>query len=263
MREQTIATLHQFKRHLGVPTDDSTQDDRLLAALRAAANHLERETHRNFTPQVATIRHVPLTAYADEIALRGDLLALTAVTDANGSVSLEEIEIEPGDGVGTLLRRTTGAFAWGTNGVNVTGVWGWHDAPENMWVMTDDTVTTSTLFTGVNTVTVGDADALMSDNQTPRFSAGALLRIDEEFMTVEAVDTENNVLTIRRGSNGSASVTHSIGTWVEVYRPPYDVLMSVLALAAWLYRQPDAPTVTTVPADVLNAVVHLRRLTVA
>jgi hypothetical protein len=261
--QQTLATLYQFKRHLGIPPDDTTQDDRLLAALRAAAAHLEREAHRQFTPQVAAIRHVPLTAHADEIALRGDLLTLTGVTDANGPVPLDEITVEPASGVGTLLRRTTGAFAWGPDGVRVTGVWGWHDNPDKMWVLANDGLV-GTMFETDPNVLVGDADALMSDNQTPRFAVGALLRVGgTEYLTVLAVDPETNWLTVARGVNGTDSVRHEIGELLEIYRPPYDVLMSVLALAAWLYRQPDAPTVTAVPADVLRAVLHLRRLTVA
>lgn len=260
--QQTIATLFQFKRHLGIPPDDATQDDRLLAALRAAAAHLERETHRQFTPHVATVRHVPLTAHADEIALRGDLLALTGVTDADGPVPLDEIQVEPGTGVGALLRRTTGAFAWGRDGVQVSGVWGWHDHPAHMWVLAQDGLT-ATLFDADPTLSVGDADAVMSDNQTPRFTVGALLRVANEFVTVLAVDADTDRLQVARGVNGTASARHDVGALLEIYRPPYDVVMSVLALAAWLYRQPDAPTMTRVPADVLGAVVQLRRLTVA
>jgi len=261
--QQTLATLYQFKRHLGIPPDDSTQDDRLLSALRAATAHLERETHRQFTPHVATVRHVPLTAYADEIALRGDLLSLATVTDADGAVPTNEITIEPGTGVGTLLRRTTGGFAWGADGIHVSGVWGWHDDPAAMWLPSGDTVTDSDLLAADTTLSVADADALMSDNQTPRFAVGALLRLDTEFVTVEAVDAATNTLTVARGVNGTTPTDHTVGTTVEVYRPPYDVVMSALALAAWLYRQPDVPTATSVPADVLGAVVHLRRLTVA
>jgi hypothetical protein len=261
--QQTIATLYQFKRHLGVPPADTTQDDRLLAALRAAASHLERETHRGLSPRLATVRHVPLTAYADEIALRGDLLSLAGVTDADGPVPTHEITVEPGTGVGTLLRRTTGSFAWGTDGVRVTGVWGWHADPAAMWTPSGDTVTAADLLAADTTLSVSDADALMSDDQTPRFAVGALLRLDAEYVAVEAVDAVADALTVARGVNGSVPAEHLTGTVIEVYRPPYDVLMSVLALAAWLYRQPDAPNVTPVPVDVLGAVVRLRRLTVA
>jgi hypothetical protein len=261
--QQTIATLFQLKRHLGIPPDDATHDDRLLTALRAAASHLERETHRGLSPRLATVRHVPLTAYADEIALRGDLLSLTGVTDADGPVPLDEITVEPGTGVGTLLRRTTGGFAWGTDGIQVTGVWGWHDHPSRMWLPSGDVVTGADLLAADTTLSVGDADALMSDNHPPRFTVGVLLRLDAEFLTVEAVDATTDTLTVARGVNGTVPADHLAGTGIEVYRPPYDVTMSVLSLAAWLYRQPDIPGDTTIPADVLGAVVRLRRLTVA
>jgi hypothetical protein len=169
----TLATLFQFKQHLGIDPTDTTEDGRLLDALRAATAHLHRETRRQFIPRWAAMHHIPLTAYPDEVALRDDLLELRTVTDAAGTVPLDSISAHPTVGVIALLRRTDGPFAWGDDGVFVTGVWGWHDQPSEMWQQTGDTVADNPLTESAGIVTVTDADATMSDGLTPRFSVGA------------------------------------------------------------------------------------------
>jgi len=260
--QDTIATLTAFKRHLNIPAATTAEDDRLLTALRAAAAYLEREAARALTPRVAARPHEQLSNNPAEVLLTDDLLELTAVTDADGAVPPGEIKTHPAHGVISRLRRTGGAFAWGQAGVTVTGVWGWHDDPSTMWAATGDSVQNAPLSAAATTVTVTDADATMSDGETPRFAVGALLLLGAEFVRVVAVDDEANTLTVERGVNGSTAAEHAQYSAILQYRPPYDVLAGVLALAAWLYRSPDGPTILP-PPGIVRAAVALRRIAVA
>lgn len=255
----TLATLYQLKRHLGIPQDNAADDDRLLTVLEAAARHVERETGRRFVPYVASIAHDLDALFDSELLLNADLLQLIRVTDGDGDIPLDDVTMLP-PGCPASLLRVDGVFTWDGSphdAVTVTGVWGWHDEPLNLWQPTGDLVLNAVFSANDTALTVGDADAPYADGQTPRFSVGALLNIEDEFVRVLDVDTATNTLTVRRGAQGSTAFAHAQGTPISVYRPPFDVLMTVLQVAAWFYRQPDAPQ--PIPRDVVGAMVALRR----
>ncbi|MEO0561878.1 MAG: hypothetical protein AAF125_07185, partial [Chloroflexota bacterium] len=241
-----IANVHQLKRHIGIPPDTTIDDDRLFAVLQAATTALEGETRRALTPQMRAIVHVPLPGQPREIVLRDDLLTLTGMTDAVGDVPFVELSTHPEVGPASLVRRADLPFIYGADGVTVTGIWGYHNNPNAMWATTGDSLTAAVTATST-TFTVTDADAPMSDGQTPRFAVGQLLRVADEFILVMAVDTVANSLTVERAVNGTTAAAHTSGTALDAYRPPYDITASVLMLAAWLYRQPDRPANPAIP----------------
>jgi hypothetical protein len=256
----TIATLYQFKRHLGV--DNTADDDRLLTTLEAALRHVERETGRRFVPYVASIAHDLDSLFNAELLLTADLLQLTSVTDADGAINLDDVTMLPPGRPASLL-RVEGVFAWeGTpqDAVTVTGVWGWHDDPLAMWQETGDAVANALFDEDDTALSVSDADATYADGLTPRFSVGALLNIEDEFVRVLAVDTATDTLTVERGAGGSTAFAHAQGTPISVYRPPFDVLMTVLQVAAWFYHQPDSSA--PLPPEAVRAMVALRRAVV-
>jgi hypothetical protein len=260
--QDTIATLSALRRYLNIPLTNTADDDRLLAALQAATAYLERETARSLSPQITAHNHEPLSSNPAEVYLCDDLLELQGIADADGAIPLNDVESYPATGVITRLRRINGTFNWGGGGVTITGVWGWHDDPTTLWALTGDSVEDAPLSASATTMTVTDADAPMSDGLTPRFSVGALLLVDNEFMRVVGVDGTANTLTVERGVNGSTATEHPQYTAILQYRPPYDVLISVLTLAAWLYRAPDGPA-TDLPLGVVCATAALRRIAVA
>ncbi|MEL6271938.1 MAG: phage head-tail connector protein, partial [Chloroflexota bacterium] len=219
----TIATLFQFRRHLGIPDSNTAEDDRLLAALEAASRHIERYTGRHFLPYHATLTHDLLPVCPNDLLLTEDLLQLISVADADGTIDPDDITMLPPDGPASLL-RINGLFAWDSpeRTADVTGVWGWNDTPLEMWQDSGDAVNDLSLSSTATTITVGDADATYADGVTPRFSVGALLNIEDEFVRVLAVDTVANTLSVERGAQGTTAAAHSLGTPIQVYRPPYD-----------------------------------------
>lgn len=261
---RTIATLYQFKRHLVIPPDVTTDDDRLLTALQAATRHIERESGRRHLPYYASYTQDADPRHPSELLLTRDLLELESVTDAGGPVNLDDITIIPPGGPGALL-QLNGYFLWDGsphNAVTVTGVWGWHSAPLTMWQNTGDTVNQSTFADDDTQLSVSDADATYADGLTPRFSVGNLLQVGAEFMRVLAVDAATDTLTVERGAQGTTATTHLQGSPISVYRPPYDVLMTVLAVATWFYRAPDQSPAAPIPTEVVGAMLALRRAVV-
>lgn len=261
---ESIATLYQFKRYLGVT--GVTEDDRLRLALEAATAKLEAETQRTFCPYVADIAHNVNPMFPQELILHDDLLTLHSITDAGGAVDLTTITQSPAGNVISLLHRTSGEFLWvgsPAQAVTVSGVWGYHDAPVSMWQPTGDSVQDASLSADAATITVTDVDASYADGLTPRFSAGALLNINGEFVRVLDVDTDANTITVKRGVRGTTAAAHPQGTPISVYRPPYAVLMAALWTARWMLREPDVQPGQPLPPDVYRAASRLRRLVVA
>jgi hypothetical protein len=118
----------------------------------------------------------------------------------------------------------------------------------------------------VTSVTVSDADGIAADLDTPRFQTGHLIRIESEYLDVQAVNTTTNILTVKRGVNGSTAAAHALNTQIDVFRPIDNIQMAALRLAVWRYRQKDvnsfdrttilgtgiAITPAALPADVLS-----------
>lgn len=261
----TLTTLDRLCRHLGIPV--GTDDIRLLDAIQAATGQIERLSSRHFTPRVATRAHT--ITYPTELLLDDDLLELSAASLNDGSsIPLSGILRLPGEGPAGVLRLYNGhIFTWIDTpllAVSVTGVWGWHDDWANAWRDSGDVVA-STLDASSTTVVVSQADGSDSAGESPRFQAGQLLKIEEEYLRVLAVTIDEmgaDDLTVQRGVNGTTAAIHALNTPIATYQPAPDVESLVLRWAAWLYREPDGRVTGDVPFELMRALEPLRRLRV-
>jgi hypothetical protein len=261
----TIATLYQLRARLGLAASETGDDARLWLALQGAAAQIERLTGRRFCPRLATIQH-DFTG-ANELLLDDDLLDLTTLTNGDGTaITLSDVIGAPDDKPWSLLRLTgSSLFTWNlakTQAIGVTGTWGWHDRWATAWRGSGDTVQNNPLSSSAATITVADADGLDSANETPRFQAGHLLKIDSEYIRVLAINTGTNQLTVLRGVNGTTAASHTLNTAISSYQPPADVLDLALRWAMWLYKEPDGMTFSSVPDGLLAAADGLRRVSV-
>jgi hypothetical protein len=264
----TIPTLTALRRHLGLATADTADDIRLTALLEAASRHVERAAGRRFCPRRATIQHT-IGIETTVLVLDDDLLTLESAVDASGTVSLSDIISQPdtgGDSPISILRLKSGrAFTWSATpvyAVAITGTWGWHSAWTRAWDSSADSVVNNPLSAISTTVTVADADGANPAGEIPRFQVGQLLKIDNEYLRVLAVNTATNQLTVERGVNGTTAASHTQTTAINVYRPAQDVEALVIQWAAWLYKSPDTRPPTAPPEFLTAALDGLRRLRV-
>lgn len=264
-----LATLHQLRQRLGLSATDTSDDDRLLAALQAAAAQIEGAAGRRFSPRSATIEHDVNSRHTTELLLDDDLLQLDSITNGDGS-SIDTLEVvtlpeSTMDGPISVLRLTGGqAFVWDESplrAVSVTGIWGWHDRWTRAWRDSADTVQDNPLSAAATTLTVSDADGVDSNNIAPRFQVGHLLRIEDEYLRVLVVNTSTNVLTVLRGVNGTMAAAHVQTTQIDVFQPALDVEMLCLRWALWLYKEPDNNrTFSAAPNHLARTLDGLRRL---
>lgn len=260
----TLATLDHLRAHLGLLASETSDDPRLLRALQAASAQIERTAGRRFSPRRAALQH----DYTDarQLLLSDDLLELTSILNGDGnSIALTDVIAIPDEPPYSLLRLSGGsAFTWSlapAQAITVAGIWGWHDCPAQMWRGSGDSVQNNPLSSSATSLSVQDADGADALGQSPRFQAGHLLRIADEYLRVLAVNTATNTLTVQRAVSGTAAAAHALGTPIHTYQPPADVGALALRWAAWLYRQADGAQPP--PDDLLFALAALRRLRAA
>lgn len=239
------ATLSDTRRYLGLTAAQTGDDDLLLVLLGAASRLIEQFTGRRFYP----VRQTHAYAAGDPgcLLLRDDLLALHSLTNGDGSaISAAAYHLAPaGAAVSTavLLDRTQAAFTHDgdpIDAIEVDGTWGYHLAWPDAWIDSGDSVQDNPLASDAAALTVGDADAPTLTGYGTRFAVGQLLRVEDEYLHVLAIDTTTNVLTVARGVNGTTAASHAQATAIEVYAPPADIRQVCLRVVSWLHKQKDA-----------------------
>jgi hypothetical protein len=121
--------------------------------------------------------------------------------------------------------------------IRINGIWGFNTDYENAWLET----TTVAIATGTSTtITATNADGTDGYGRSPWISPGALLKIEDEFLLVTAVNVGTNVLTVKRGMNGTTSVNHAVATTIYVWQVEDVVRRAVARQAAFLYARRGA-----------------------
>lgn len=110
--------------------------------------------------------------------------------------------------------------------VEINGIWGAHPNYAQAWYAAD--ALASNLDIDDLTFTVADADGAGKLGIKPRFSPGAIVKIDSEIMNVIAVDNSTNTITVaQRGDNGTTAATHTSTTVVYVWQMPTDLKQAI------------------------------------
>lgn len=221
----TIATLEDLRRHLQLGDEDRGSDDYLLRALEEASHLLESVTARRYCPRIETFDISPDEANPRSLLLPDDLLELRAVRDDSGEIDLARIRVFPDftdEPAFLLLYRAGAVFRVGygeTNVVSVTGVWGWHSRWASAWRDSGDRVSGIALSADSKLIEVANSDGADADGFRPRFQVGHLLRIDDEYLRVTAIDRAANQLTVLRGVGGARATAHLQNAKIETYAP--------------------------------------------
>lgn len=124
----------------------------------------------------------------------------------------------------------------------VTGFWGYRTNYEAEGFLSsgDSIQNVGGINDSATSITVSDADGADYYFQTPRFSPGNLIRIESELLTVWAVDTTANTLTVRRGQNGTTAASHAQNTAISVWFPEDDIVRAATRWACLLYARRGA-----------------------
>jgi hypothetical protein len=214
--------------------------------------------HTSFSP------HTP-----DELLLDHDLMELESLTNGDGTtISSGDIEFVSG----TVLRLRNGV-RFVRNADNrvlpliIQGTWGWHEDWLRAWRNSGDAINGLLSPATTQTIPVQDADGADTYGNAPRFRVGQLLRVNAEMMSLLAINTVNNTLTVQRAEQGTGIGTHPIGTAITIYNTPAHIERLIVRWAAWLYKSPEfsmgaGPFHATLPLMLIDEARELRRVRV-
>ncbi len=260
----SISTLYKLQQRLNL--DASTDTARLRTALETASTMIERLTGRRFVPYQATRTQHVLPENRTVLLLDDDLISLSILSDDRGAlIALSDVMLLPDDNaVASIIQALNGVtFDYSEtseNAISVTGIWGWHHAPTTMWRDSGDSVGDNPLSASATTITITDSTLADSAGESPRFQVGHVLKIDDEYLRVIAVNDTS--LSVMRGVNGTVATTHSQSTMIATYQPAPDVDNLCLRLAVWQYRAPDQRGSGGVPVALKHEIEALRRVRV-
>lgn len=108
------------------------------------------------------------------------------------------------------------------NSVVISGWWGYKEYYDSQGWLSVDTLSAPINASDV-TLTVNAANGSDYYGQTPRFSPGNLIRIDDEMLEVTSVNTSTNVLGVLRGQRGTTAAPHLISVAVKVWNIEFNI----------------------------------------
>lgn len=257
---ETLISLYELRTHLGFAPQDTRDDVRLIQCMVSVTALLQRFTQRQFFPRVEqrTLTH---EQGGREIILPSDLLTLESVHLHEVNLPLDQITLIPMNAPYGILRFSPDVALARDDSLKVRGVWGWHDAPDQMWRPTEDAIFLHPFLNATSTIIpLTDVDAPLSGTLAPRFQVGQLLRIDDEMMIVLAINSGTNTIHVQRGVLGSALASHANGSMPLYFQPPHDLQYALLVWAGMWYRHPDT---LALPPEIQMLIAGLRREQVA
>lgn len=242
-------TLAEMKSYIG--TGQSTDDDVLLTLIELATAIIDEWKGRRYdvryetrvydTPETPSSTFGSLnggyaTGPMPKLRLVNDLLELVTLTNGDGEdFDSSEFVLEPANEFPkTRIKLRSGSY-WldGEYGpeqaISVAGFWGAHDRYRDAWKQSQ--------------VLGAELDASATEFELSTIGtlqAGQLLRIDDELMLLESIETDTtSTLTVERGFNGTSAAVHASGAQIMIFQPMGIIKRAAMRLVKWMYAQRD------------------------
>jgi hypothetical protein len=233
-----------FQQNITTSLDDG--DDALIQRyIIQSSDAVKRITGRRFDPYFQDRLHDYQGAYA--LNLNADLLELDTLTNGNTQVIASSVYLfEPANDYPKwrirIKRSSSVSFTFTADpeqAISVAGWWGYHTDYDNAYIDTLETVPIGDLSAGATTFTAIDVDGL-NEQGVWRFEVGQLLRIDDELILIVGLNTSTNVVTIRRGQNGTTAAAHTAGTVITSWQVLPALQWQCERMVMWAYQHRDA-----------------------
>jgi len=237
-----IVDFGSLKTYLSVT---GTGDDTLLKAICTRASRIwEKLTQRQYYELAATHRFDFQEGY-QLMLYDADLLDTTTLTNGDGNALATYYEyplrfypkrwLELDQSGGDIFTYSTTPQRC----IQVAGLWGYHTDYDNAWASSGDTVQDAPLTAAATTLNVTSGG---------NFAVQQTIKVESEQLYITAIST--NALTVGRGKNGTTAASHIATSAITIWTPDADIQHWAMRLAAWLYRQKDAPFEKTAFTDV-------------
>lgn len=261
MANISYVTLTQLKRQWDAENANNADvtEPVMMEYARTATSKVERITRHEFMPRIDT-RYFDARNSDDSnwhidsprntMTLDQPLLELTTTTlgDDTSLTTDTDVRLSPrgSEPAFELQIYYPNTSRWTTytndfiDAITIVGVWAWRDRYSvEGWQLSGDAIKTTALSTSDTTVKVTDANGTNWIGDTPRFDRGQLIKIDSEYMSVVATDTDSspNTLTVIRAVRGSTVATHTADTTISVFVPQPEIVRATQLIAFFDYSR--------------------------
>ena len=231
----------------GADESDPDDDANKVIWIAAASSVIQSQCGRSFEPYRETVLYDAISGAALDFDPGHWLLEMETLTNGDSTEITSSQYVLRGRGYPKYqieLLTSTGVI-WTYNddpqeAISIDAIWGYHEDYANAWIDTGDTVQDDPLSSSATTLTVVDNDGLDGRYRT-RFGAGMLIKIEDEYLRVQAVSTAAETLTVKRGVNGTTAAEHAQNTPIYSFAPMEDIEQACVLLVAWMERQPGSP----------------------
>lgn len=244
----TLADVQAELRQLNAEPS-AAEDAFILDRLGYVIRRVQSETDNRFAPRLETFGYNATrlddggAIYEESLYLGFPMLELHEIKFSGEAQDLSRFatrsaldrpiyKIDVIDGQG-WLNQSSGAYP-----IQITGIWADRSPVSEAWVGSGDALggDISGALTD-NILQVTDVDAEDMHFNAPRFSPGALIRIDSEYMQVRKVNTSTNTLSVVRAVNGTEVAPHSTNAAIDLWRADEGIRTGVTRWTAMMYQR--------------------------
>ena len=259
----SYVTLTELKRQWETqnPANATLSNPVMMEYARRASAKVDHITGMEFAPRIETRYYDTFGLHIDTsrntIMLDKPIVELTTtvLADSTSLTTDTDVRLYPRGATPAIELQiyypNTNYWTQYTNdpqqSIAITGVWCWRDRyATDGWKLSGDSVQDAGgINAAVTTVTVTDADGTNWIGDTPRFDLGQLLKVESEYMTVTAVNTTTQALTVVRGVRGSTAAIHAKDVAISVFTPNPDIVRATQLIAFYDYARRGTITQAT------------------
>ena len=234
----SYATLAEFDQWKKISTTDTNEDAVIEDVLEAASRYIDAGTARKFYPRVQTRYYDIPSNGSRQLELDYDLLEIITLT--NG----DDVEVDSTDYnlIGknqtphyAIKLKASSSVYWNYDSsgnseliIDVLAYWGYHDQYATRAWAAGGTINDASFTDSKTTLAVQTGEG-------SNFTAGKLIKADNEIMRVTGVSTDD--LTVVRGENGSTAAAHDDDTAIYIWQPIHDIQTACLQIAHSYYSR--------------------------
>lgn len=124
----------------------------------------------------------------------------------------------------------------------ITGFWGYRRqyGNEGFITSTDSVQNLGGIAAGTTSINVTSVSGADYYFQTPRFSPGQLIRIDNELFLIYATNTNTNTLSVQGAQRGTTAAAHAQNATILTWYPEPSLVQEVTRQAALMYTRRGA-----------------------
>lgn len=240
-----------------VNSEDADFVEYVDSAIHSMSKAISLATHRVFVPYKDTkfwyfsdskfLRNFLGTTYEPQLSLNEDLLVTSSITWDGSVLSASYFRELPYNELPyyAILFDRANLPSYGSDfdtSLQVAGIWGYHTNLNLAWETVSASVTLANAT--VTSLTVSDASL---------YKTWQYIRIEDEYLQITARNESTEVLTVRRGVNGTTAAAHTTQA-CQVFKPLPDIELAATRLVcyAYVHRNDRGNQVEVLPDGTVN-----------